>query len=223
MPADIVLIVVKDLKLHLRRAENFVAMLFFSLIILLVFAFALPPEYAKKIEIVSGLFWISFLLGGILSLNQSFQLEKENACIEGILVSPVSRGAIYLGKMFSNVVFILVVQCFVIPILGILFNQVVFTYLLEFFLLSAVGAIGFSSLGTLLAGMTSDIRFKEILLPLLLFPLLVPLLLASVSITKVILSGGGIAGASDWIRLLVGFDLIFLIISYLTFDFVMEF
>lgn len=223
MLADILVIVTKDLKLDLRRAENFVSMLFFSLVILLVFAFALPPEYGKEVEIVSGLFWISFLLGGILSLSQSFQLEKENACIEGILVSPVSRGSIYLGKMLSNIIFILVVQCFVIPILGILFNPVVFTYFVEFFLLGVVAAVGFSSLGTLLAGLTSDIRFKEILLPLLLFPLLVPLLLASVSITKVILTGGGIAGAGDWLRLLVGFDLIFLIISYLTFDFVMEF
>ena len=223
MLTDIFVIVLKDLKLDLRRVENFVSMLFFSLIILLVFAFALPPNTAGQIEIVSGLFWISFLLGGILSLNKSFQLEKENACMEAILVAPVSRGSIYLGKMLSNVIFITIVQAFVIPILGVLFNTAVFDNLLDFFLLSVIAAIGFSSLGTLLAGLTSDIRFKEILLPLLLFPLLVPLLLASVTITQAVLGGEGLLGATDWLRLLIGFDLIFLIISYLTFDFVMEF
>ncbi len=222
MIKDCKTILFKDLRLDLRRAENFFSMLFFTITILLIFAFALPPQLSKQIDVLSGMYWISFLLSGILSLNKSFQLEKENGCMHALLVSPVSRGAIFLGKMSATIVFVLVVQALVIPVFGILFNAVAITYFPEFMLLSLLASVGFASLGTLLAGLTSDIRFKEILLPLLLFPLLVPLLLASVRLTQTILSGGGFLESADWIRLLIGFDLIFLIISYLTFEFVME-
>ncbi len=222
MIRDIWAILIKDLQLDLRRMENFFSMLFFTITILLIFAFALPQELSKQINVLAGMFWISFLLSGILSLNKSFQHEKENACIQALLVSPVSRGAIFLGKMSASVVFILIVQGLVIPVFGILFNSLAISYFPELIVLSLLASIGFTSLGTLLAGLTSDIRFKEILLPLLLFPLLVPLLLACVRITQDILGGSGLLASVDWIRLLVGFDLIFLIISYLTFEFVME-
>ncbi len=212
----------KDLKLDYRRVENFFSMLFFSLVILLIFTFALSPEQTKQIEILCGIFWISFLLSGILSLSKSFSLEKENSCLDALLVSPISRGSIFLGKMMANIAMIMIVQLIVIPAFGILINDVVFNYVAIFVFVSFLASIGFSSLGTLLAGMTSDIRFKEILLPILLFPLLVPLLLACVKISQSILAGEGISPIVDWLRLLVGFDLIFIIISYLTFEFVME-
>ncbi len=220
--ADIFTILLKDLKLDLRRMENFFSMLFFSIIILLVFAFALPSEGGENTDTGAGIFWVMFLLSGILSLNKSFQMEKENACMDALLLSPVNRGAIFLGKMFGNVIFILIIQSIVIPIFSILFNHLVLNYFGDLLLLSLAATIGFSALGTLLAGLTTDLRFKEILLPILLFPLLVPLLLSCVRITQDILLGQGIENTLDWMRLLVGFDIIFLIISYLTFDFVME-
>ncbi len=212
----------KDIKLDYRRAENFFSTLFFSLIILLIFVFALSPEQIQQVEILSGVFWISFLLSGILSLSKSFSLERENSCLEALLVSPISRGSVFLGKLMSNIIMIMIVQVIVIPIFGVLFNSVVFGYIFQLLGISFVASIGFASLGTLLAGMTADIRFKEILLPILLFPLLVPLLLACVKLFQSILIGEGVMAVVDWFRLLVGFDFIFLIISYLTFDFVME-
>ncbi|MCG8334397.1 MAG: heme exporter protein CcmB [Proteobacteria bacterium] len=215
-------ILIKDLQLDLKRLENFFSMLFFTITILLIFAFALPQDLSKQIDVLAGMYWISFLLSGILSLNKSFQHEKENGCIHALLISPVGRGAIFLGKMFASVTFILIVQGLVIPIFGILFNFLAISFFPELMLLSLLASLGFASLGTLLAGLTSDIRFKEILLPLLLFPLLVPLLLACVRITQDILGGSGLLVSADWVRLLVGFDLIFLIIAYLTFEFVME-
>lgn len=215
-------ILIKDLQLDLKRLENFFSMLFFTITILLIFAFALPQDLSKQIDVLAGMYWISFLLSGILSLNKSFQHEKENGCIHALLISPVGRGAIFLGKMFASVIFILIVQGLVIPIFGILFNSLAISFFPELMLLSLLASLGFASLGTLLAGLTSDIRFKEILLPLLLFPLLVPLLLACVRITQDILGGSGLLVSADWVRLLVGFDLIFLIIAYLTFEFVME-
>ncbi len=222
MLANIWTIYQKDLKLDLRSMENFISMLFFSIIILLIFAFALPADSKNHQLLSPGIFWVTFLLSGLLSLNKSFQIEKENACMDALLMTPISRGAIFLGKMLENISFILVIQIILIPIFSLLFYAPILNYFLELIFLGMISALGFSSLGTLLSGMTTDLRFKEILLPVLLFPLLVPLLLASVKITQSVLTGDGFQGELDWLKLLLGFDGIFLVISYLTFDFVME-
>jgi len=212
----------KDLRLDLRSLENFFAMLFFSLIIILVFAFALPTDNASQALVAPGVFWVTFLLAGILSLNKSFQIEKDNHSMESMLLAPISRGAIFLGKMSWNIVFIQIIQALVILIFSLLFSKAFLIHFPELMLLNLVTSIGFSSLGILLSGLTTDLRFKEILLPILLFPLLVPLLLASVKITQDILGGSGLENVFDWLKLLVGFDVIFIVVSYLTFEFVME-
>ena len=219
---DIWTILTKDIKLDLRSMENFFSMLFFSVIILLVFAFALPSDSGDHKILAPGIFWVTFLLSGMLSLNKSFQMEKDNGCMEALLVSPTSRGAIFFGKMAGNTVFIMIIQVMLIPLFSLLFINSAIYQFGELLLLSFIATIGFSALGTLLSGMTTDLRFKDILLPILLFPLLVPLLLASVKITQSILGAEGIQGELDWLKLLIGFDLIFLIIAYLTFDYVME-
>lgn len=222
MILDIWTIVLKDLKLDLRSKENFVSMLFFSIIILLVFAFALPADNETQHILAPGIYWVTFLLSGILSLNRSFQMEKENGCMDALLISPVSRGSIFLGKMVGNVIFIMTVQALLIPLFSIFFTASAWVHFGEMFLLGFLATTGFSALGTLLSGMTTDLRFKEILLPILLFPLLVPLLLAVVKITQSLLGDNGFSGELNWLKLLIGFDLIFIIISYLSFDFVME-
>ncbi|MDH5559576.1 MAG: heme exporter protein CcmB [Deltaproteobacteria bacterium] len=222
MLSEIWTIFIKDLRLDLRRMENFFSMFFFSVIILLVFAFAMPADKDSHIIFAPGTFWVTFLLSGILSLNKSFQLEKENACMESLLISPISRGSIFLGKLFGNIIFIMIIQCLIIPLFSLFFYSGFLDHFFSLMLLSVISAVGFSSLGTLLSGLTTDLRFKEILLPILLFPLLIPLLLASVRIMQGILIGEGFSGELDWLKLLIGFDLIFLIISYLIFDFVAE-
>jgi len=222
MLSDIWTVYFKDIKLDLRSMENFISMLFFSVIILLIFAFALPADEKNHQLLSPGIFWVTFLLSGLLSLNKTFQMEKDNACMDAMLLTPISRGAIFLGKMTGNLTFILAIQAILIPIFSLLFYSQILDYFFPLMLLSLIAAVGFSSLGTLLSGMTSDLRFKEILLPVLLFPLLIPLLLAAVKITQAILAGEGLQGELDWLKLLLGFDGIFLVISYLTFDFVME-
>lgn len=219
---SIKVILFKDLKLDFRSMENFFSMLFFSLIILLVFAFALPANTDNSIVYAPGVFWVTFLLSGILSLSKTFQLEKDNASLDFLLATPISRGAIFLGKMGGNLIFILVIQLIIIPIFCLLFLNSAIEYFPQLFLLSFLVAIGFSALGTLLSGMTVDIRFKEILLPILLFPLLVPLLLSAVRLTQNVLANTSILAQADWLKLLLGFDGIFLVLAYITFDFVME-
>lgn len=219
---DSITIFLKDLVLDIRSLENIFAMLFFSIIVIMIFSFALPADDKSHALLAPGVFWVTFLLAGILSLNKSFQIEKDNFCLESLLLSPVSRGAIFLGKMGWNVCFILLIQLLVIPVFSLLFYGPFLDNFLELFLLSFITAIGFSSLGTMLSALTVDVRFKEIILPILLFPLLVPLLLASVKVTQVVLTDELLFQAADWIKLLIGFDVIFLVISYLTFEYVME-
>jgi heme exporter protein B len=222
MISDILTIVQKDLRLDLRRLENFISLLFFSLIILLVFAFALPADKESHRLLAPGIYWVTFLLSGILALNKSFQLERENSVMEALLLAPVSRGAIFLGKMLGNLLFIFIVQLILIPLFSILFHTLTPVQYGEMLVLSVIVTTGFTALGTLLSGLTADLRFKEILLPILLFPLLVPLLLAAVTITRGILDSQGFGETADWLKLLIGFDLIYMIVAFLTFDFVME-
>lgn len=215
-------ILIKDMVLDLRSMENLFAMLFFSIIVIMIFSFALPIDEKSHALLAPGVFWVTFLLAGILSLNKSFQIEKDNSCLESLLLSPVSRGAIFLGKMGWNICFIVIIQLLVIPVFSLLFYGPFLAHLPELFILSFMTAIGFSSLGTMLSALTIDVRFKEIILPILLFPLIVPLLLASVKITQAVLMDGAFDQVIDWIKLLVGFDIIFLVVSYLTFEYVME-
>jgi len=222
MIREIWTILQKDLTLELRRAENFIAMFFFAFIILLIFSFALPSEDENHQLIAPGVYWVTFLLSGILGLSKSFALEKEMGCMEALLISPVSRGSIFLGKMLGTLLFMVLMQGILIPVFALLFYPPAIDYFGPLLVLSCATALGFSSLGTLLSGLTTDVRFKEILLPILLFPLLIPLLLAAVQIMAGILAGQGIQGELDWLKLLLGFDFIFLIAAYLTFDFVME-
>lgn len=215
-------IFIKDLRTDLRRKENLLSTFFFAVVILLIFHFSAPSDPKILSLFLPGIFWVTFLLSGVLSLSKSFQQEKESASIEALLLCPIDRGTIYLGKFCGNLFFIMVVQLLVIPLFGIFFVQEIFDHLLSFIALSFVASIGFTSLGTLLAFLTTGLRFNEILLPLLLFPLLIPLLLASIKITGGLLAGNELVAYMDWLKMLIGFDLIFLVISYLAFEFVLE-
>lgn len=169
-----------------------------------------------------GLLWVMFLLAGLLGLGKSFSQEKENACMEGLLLTPATRGALYLGKMGSNVIFLLMLLAIVLPLFALMYQISLSGVLLPLCGVLLAGVVGFSALGTLLGGMTSTLRGREVLLPLLLFPLLAPIVIVVVHLTGVILEGGDLAEQMDWVRLLAAADAVFLIVSYLIFEYVME-
>lgn len=169
-----------------------------------------------------GLLWVMFLLAGLLGLGKSFGQEKENACMEGLLLTPATRGAIYLGKMGSNVIFLVMLLAMVLPLFALMFQISLSGILLPLCGVLLAGVVGFSALGTLLGGMTSTLRGREVLLPLLLFPLLAPIVIVVVHLTGVILEGGDMAEQMDWVRLLAAADAVFLIVSYLVFEYAME-
>ena len=278
----------KDLLIDLRRMEHLLAMLFFALLTLLIFNFAVGEQggthfrYAERTAqrlageglpadtlaalaplkgvtfttqaaflravdgqqtaltpaqrilvlqasrqsfmqiIAGGLFWITFLLSGVLGLDRSFGQEREHGAMDGLLLTPVPRGVLYLGKMASNAVFLLVISLLVLPPLALLYGVELRGVWAPLLLIALGGIVGFSALGTLLGGVTASLRGKEVLLPLLLFPLLVPLLLVVVQLTDLVLQGEALWEHRAWLQLLLAFDMVFLIASYLTFDFVLE-
>lgn len=169
-----------------------------------------------------GMLWVTFLMAGVLGLSRSFAQERENECMDALLLTPVARGVLYLGKMCSNVLFLVIILAMLMPLFGLLFQAPLTQVALPLTGVMLGGVLGFSALGTLLGGLTAALKGKEVLLPLLLFPLLVPILIVSVHLTKVIFTGTPLAAEMNWIQLLVAFDAIYLIVSFLAFDFVVE-
>jgi heme exporter protein B len=212
----------KDVTVELRARERVTAMLFFAALVLFIFNFALGPDREKLAEVAPGLLWLAFLFTGMLGLGRSFQAERENECFEELLLTPGDRESIYFGKLAGNVLFMCMAEAMILPLFGILYNLDIWRHIPALALIALLGTVGFSTIGTLLAAMTAHLRAREVMLPLLLLPLTVPVVLGSVRATDAILGGGGLADVSHWVKLLVGFDVVFLVACPLAFEFVLE-
>ena len=169
-----------------------------------------------------GLFWITVLLAGMLGLSKSFAQEREQGCMDALLLTPVERGAIYLGKMFSNTLFLIAIQVLFLPLFALFFGVGLRGVWLPLAVVMLGGTLGFAALGTLLGGITASLKGREVLLPVLLFPLLVPLMVVAVNLTGTVLDGASLWEQGAWLRLMAAFDAVFLIASFLVFEYVME-
>ena len=213
-------IVRKDIAVELRTKEMLSSMFVFALLVIVIFNFAFELRVENVREVAPGVLWVTFTFAGMLGLNRSFVLEKDKGCLEGLLLCPVDRSAIYLGKMLGNFVFMTVVEAIILPISSVLFNLSLFQPLL--LLIVVLGTLGFAGVGTLFSAMAVHTRVREVMLPVLLFPVVVPAMIAAVKATGGILDGQLFSEIAHWFRLLVAFDLIFLAISFMTFDYVVE-
>lgn len=212
----------KDLRLELRRKENFITIAFFAVLILVVFAFALGPTVTQLKELAPGLIWIVFVFTGVLAVGKAFHMEEANSTLEGLLIAPVDRGVLYLSKVAGNALFILVTHLILVPLFFVMFNLDLWQALPFLTVVLLLATVGFSAVGTLLAALTHAVRAREALVALLLFPLAVPLILGAVRSTEILFLGLGLAEASKWIKLMVAFDALFLAGGYITFDYVVE-
>lgn len=212
----------KDLLLELRRRESLFAMFFFGVLLLFVFNFAFEIPREKAAEMAAGLLWLAFIFTGTLGLAQLYQAERENHCLEALLLSPVDRGALYLAKVSFNLLLMLPVEMVVFPLFWMLFNLEAWNLLPPLFLVALLGTIGFCAIGTLFSAVTLKARARELLLPLVIFPLMIPVILATIRAMEIVLRTGGFAEASSWLRLLIGFDVIFLTAGFLIFEWVIE-
>lgn len=212
----------KDLLLELRSRETFTVMLFFAVMVLFLFHFGLHLEREQTPLVAPGLLWLAVIFTGVLGLGRSFQAERENDCLEQLLLVPGDRGNIYLGKFVGNVVFMLAVEVLLIPLFALFFDLDLWGRLPPLLGVALLGTIGLAAIGTLFSALTANLRAREVLFPLLLFPLVVPVVIGSVTATSIVLNGGALSEAGAWLKLLGAFDTIFLVVAYLTFEFVVE-
>ncbi|MBN2385856.1 MAG: heme exporter protein CcmB [Anaerolineales bacterium] len=210
----------KDLAAELRSRELLSAMLVFALLVILIFNFAIELAPSLRPTVTPGVLWVTFAFAGTLGLNRSMAIEKDRGCLDGLLLAPVDRAAIYFGKMLSNLTFMLIVEIVVLPVYSLLYNTNLFVPgLLGVILL---GSIGYVAVGTLLASMAVQTRTRDVLLPILLFPVIVPVLLSAVRASGGFLQGLPMEQIRPWINLLAAYDVIFLAVAYMVFDQVVE-
>lgn len=212
----------KDLRLELRRKENFITIAFFAILVLVVFAFALGPTVTRLKELAPGLIWLAFVFTGVLAVGKAFHMEEVNATLEGLLLAPVDRGVLYLSKVAGNALFILAAHAVLVPLFFVMFNIDRWTILPSFALVLVLATVGFAAVGTLLAALTHTVRAREALVPLLLLPLVVPVILGAVRSTEILFLGSGLADMARWLKLMIAFDALFLAGGYLAFDYVVE-
>jgi heme exporter protein B len=210
----------KDLAAEWRSRELFSAMLVFALLVIFLFNFALELDAQARASVTSGVLWVTFIFAGTLGLNRSLAVEKDRGCLDGLLLAPVDRNAIYAGKALSNLIVMLLVAAIVLPAYSLLYNINLFHpgLLLVIFL----GSTGYAAVGTLLASMSIQARTRDILLPILLFPIALPLMVAAVKASSGFLQGLPWGELTHWLNLLVAYDVIFITGAFMVFEIIVE-
>jgi heme exporter protein B len=212
----------KDLTAERRTKANFNAVVFLAGLMLLLFGFALGPDASALRDAAPGVVWLTVLFSGVLAFNRSYQLELENGALETLLLYPGERSAIFVGKLLANLAFVLLVEAIVLPISGVLYHLPLLAPLPGLAGVLILGTVGFVTLGTFYGAMASRLRAREVLLPLLLFPMLIPLLVGAVEATAAVLAGDPMGDARQWVKLMAAFDIIFLVASMFAFEYVIE-
>jgi heme exporter protein B len=213
-------VVWKDLAAEWRSRELVSAMLVFALLVIFIFNFALELNPKMRADLTSGILWATFTFAGTLGLNRSMAVEKDRGCLDGLLLAPVDRTAIYFGKLLANLVFMLLVAAIVLPIYAVLYNvNLVNAGLLLVILL---GSWGYVAVGTLLASMAVQARTRDVLLPILLFPVAIPVLVAAVKASNGYLSAAPWTDIAPWMNILLVYDVVFTAAAFMVFDYVVE-
>ena len=215
-------IMVKDLKTEFRSRAFLSTTFMFALLVIVIFNFAFNLTPLNTPELSAGILWIAFLFAGTLGLGRSFQVEVENDCIHGLTLAPVDRTALYWAKCLGNLAFLVTVQAIIIPVYIVLYNINVMEF---FFRQSAVfllGDIGFIALGTLVSAIAVNLKARELLLPVLLLPLLIPLIIFAASASSALINGPDMELFESRIKFIAAFDVIFFVASSLVFDYIVD-
>jgi len=210
----------KDLLLETRNKDIIVAVSAFALLVLMVFTFAIDINQVNAKLTGPGILWASIAFAGVTGLNRAFALELEGNTLEALMLAPISRDLIYVGKMFGNFLFLTASQIIVVPIFAILFNLAVLRW--EMLVISLLTTIGFSAIGTLFAAMSMRVRAREVMLPLLFLPVVTPLIMAAVESTSHVVNDGSWPEIAQWIQLALAFDIAFIVISAFIFQQILE-
>ncbi len=215
-------IFVKDLRLEWRHRETLASMCVFGILVVFLFNFAFESGGEERLRLLPGLLWIAFAFSGILGFNRSFATERENACLEGMALAPVDPGAIYLGKTLANLVFLAIAEVVIVFAVALWYNFSFLPSLKWFALITFLSTLGYVAVGTIFGAVAANTRMREVMLPVLQFPVAVPIFIAGIEATTGALKGDSPSLYLSWINLAAGFSVIFLVLSYLLFEYVLE-
>lgn len=209
----------KDLRVELRSREIVSAMAVFALLSVLIFSFALELDRTGRAGSAAGVFWVTVIFAGMLGLGRSLGREMDERQLDGLLLAPVDRAALYFGKVITNFLTMLAVAAILLPLTALLFEAPISLPLIGVVLL---GLLGFAAVGTLIASMAAYTRGRELLLPVLLLPIALSILIPAVRATRGLIEGADPEELSRWFGLLLATNLIYLVLSYMLYDFIVE-
>jgi len=214
-------IIAKDIAAELRTREMLSSMGVFAILVIIVFNFAFELTERQIIETATpGALWVTIIFAGMLGLNRSLSVEMDKGCLDGLLLTPVDRSAIFFGKALGNALFMLIVEAIVLPLFVVFFNvPLVQPWVI---LIVVLGTLGFAGVGTLLSSMAVNTRAREVMLPILLFPVAMPELIAAVKATAGAMMGLPVSEWQQWLSLLIVFDVVLIAVSFMVFEYVVE-
>jgi heme exporter protein B len=207
-------VLLKDLRAELRTKEAINASFAFALVILVLFSFAFDPEEDTTKAISGGLLWIVFAFAGTLVFNRSFARELPNDCLDALVAAPIPGAALFLGKALANYLLVLAIELVSLPVFGIFYNVHWTRQFPQLMLVLALGTWGLTVIGTVFSALTVNIRLREVMLPMLTYPILAPALMAAMQLTMQLIQGNAIGPETvRWLNLLIAFDVVFTAVS----------
>lgn len=214
-------LVLKDIAVEMRRKESITSMMMFGLLVTVIFNFAFEPSGAESLLLAPGVLWVALTFAGMIGLNRSLAIDLDNDSLQGLLIAPIGRGSLYIGKVLSNFLFMLIADTVIFFLFVIFYDLQIGSELLWIALITLLGTFGFATVGTILSVISANTRMSDVMLPVLQIPLTLPMILAAVAATVAVLTGES-GGFSSGVKLLIGFDIIFFVVCHLLFDYVVE-
>ncbi len=212
----------KDLRAEFRTKEMISAMLIFALLVIVIFAFAFDPSRDEVRSIFGGLIWVAFFFAGILGLNRSFANERLNDALHGLMLSPVDHSAIYFGKLLGTWAFMTIVEVIALPVFIVIYNYAPSGSWLLAIAVILLATLGFVAIGTFLAALTANTKASEVLLPVILFPIIIPVVIGAVEATRGVFGGLPLDDFVTWFKVLAVYDAIFIAVPFLLFEYLLE-
>ena len=211
-------IVAKDAVVEWRTKTAFLSALVFAILVLSVLYFARDPTAVSSLAVAPGALWVTFTFAAMLGLNRAFLLERENRAMDGLLLTPAPRTAIFVGKMTANLLFVGLIELVSLPLFVLFYNVSLWAQLPALLAVMAMATVAFVAIGTLLSSMVVRTRFAELMLPVLFLPFLIPPIVGAVQVTARVLGGRPLSEMIGWLKLLAAFDIAFCVLAVLLFE-----
>lgn len=212
----------KDIVIEIRSRSVILSALAFTVLAITIFFFAWDPTAVASVDLAPGVLWVIFTFSGLLGLHRSFGVEQQTRAIDALLAAPVDREGIYLGKLLANLLFVLLIQAVAVPAVALLYNVPIGEYMGSLAAIIVLASVGLVAVGTLFSAMAVNTRLAELLLPLLALPFFVPVILPAAQATARLMSGRALSEASAYVKLLIAFDVVFLVVCTLAYPYTLE-